>query len=204
MNTQNKTYRALRELLYHEKGEMLKIDNTGYESLSFFYDSDDIEVMLQKGWIEEVKETPLVDQDGRFVEEPNEGEEYWYVLYLGNSEFIKKAEYLSIRDRNTLFKLGHCFISEEAAERFRDKQKLDVEIKRWIAKNDPDALKLDWKDSTERKYRFYYDFEEEKFHITYDYTSKNINHYYFYSNDKCHQCLKDIGEERVISLLVKT
>lgn len=200
MNTQNKTYRALRELLYHEKGEMLKIDNTGYESLSFFYDSDDIEVMLQKGWIEEVKETPLVDQDGRFVEEPEVGQKYWFIV---DSEIGHTKCVVDYFDRERIEK-GNCYISEEAAERFRDKQKLDVEIKRWIAKNDPNALKLDWKDiNTEAAIITYSHSQKELYALMVLGPIQYLNAIYFSTSEKLHQCLKDIGEERIKSLFVE-
>lgn len=183
-------------MLKYEKGEVFNTNNTGHEALNFLYDSDDIKTMLKKGWIEEVKETPLVDQDGRFVEEFKGNTKVWYIDPLGRIEYVL---FLSVG----LFNSGNCFISKEAAERFKDKQKLDVEIKRWIAKYDPDALKLDWNNAGQYKYFWKYHYPSNEINIEiYSYIKHPVD-YYFSTGEKLNECLKDIGEERIKSLFIK-
>ena len=128
------------------------------------------------------------------VWKPNEGDTYYYINSIGA---VTKTTYNSSKFVGDIkhYKIGNCFKAREDAEFAAEKQKLITEIKRYIAKNDPEEL--DWKDENQRKLSIYYDYENRKFGLNENRVVKNMNTIYFSDKLNWRKMIEDIGEDRI-------
>ena len=128
------------------------------------------------------------------VWKPNEGDTYYYINSIGA---VTKTTYNSSKFVGDIkhYKIGNCFKAREDAEFAAEKQKLITEIKRYIAKNDPEEL--DWKDENQRKLSIYYDYENRKFGLNENRVVKNMNTIYFSDKLDWRKMIEDIGEDRI-------
>ena len=126
------------------------------------------------------------------VWKPNVGDVYYYINSFGT---VVQTMYSSQNaSNNEHYELGNYFKTKEEAEFALEKQRLITEIKRYIAKNDPEEL--DWKNYNQPKCYIFYNLVDDFFDKTYDLISRGTD-IYFSDKFNWKKMVSDIGGDRI-------
>ena len=128
-----------------------------------------------------------------------EGDDYWDIYFDGEyytvgSETFRNGSY----DRECRL-LCKAHLTPKRAELHARVLNTELDIKEWKREND--NVEFDWEDENQRKYYLMYN--DERDDIAADWWSrlKLANTIYFSSRKKLEQCVKDVGEDRIIEYL---
>ena len=125
------------------------------------------------------------------VWKPEIGDKYFYVGVAGN---IICTVWNNNGFDNNIYALNNCFRTEKESEFVKEKLKIIVELKRFAQEHNMESL--DWNDSSQPKYYFYYSYLTKKIDIKLVYGIKT-NNIYFTSVRTTEQAIKEIGEDRI-------
>lgn len=125
------------------------------------------------------------------VWKPGINEKYYYVRSDGGIDY---SIWNNDKCDNNSCTIGNCFKDKEEAKFTAEKLKVIAELKRFAQEHD--KLEINWNDSDQNKYYFYYNSIYKKIDIGFVYGMKT-NTIYFTSQEIAEQAIKAIGEERI-------
>lgn len=131
------------------------------------------------------------------VWKPEENEKYYYSYSYGSIEFdiFHNSNASGTYLHEERYAIGNCFKTKEEAEFALEKQKVIMELKRFLLEHNEEEI--DWSNINQYKYYLYFNHYENRICISactyYTYTQC----IYFTSSEIAQAAIKEIGEERI-------
>ena len=148
---------------------------------------------LEKKYKELGEEIERLKNEGK-VWKPKEDEKFYY--FYGGGELSSALFDEDYENRHWTF--GNCFKTEAEAEAMVEKIKIYTELKRLAEeiKTEP----IDWKKSTQKKHRIFYDWDEEKILTDNNNDFQMMGTIYSTNKDFLKIAKERIGEDRLLKL----
>lgn len=148
---------------------------------------------LTKEQIEQL-ESIVKESKKKKVWKPKYGDKVYYISQTGAFEGVTATEHLEFSTDRSMYKRGQLFQTEEQAEFYYEKQKVEFEIKKYA--EEYNGI-IDWANEKQWKYNIAYDHGCETIDIEGVTLVQESGTIYFTDKEDLLKCIKLVGVERI-------